>query len=131
MGTDPKILEELLSQTRKVGVEGVEVILTTPSQVDSARVRRAAADLAPAGASPAEMYEAACECATQAVAATLLLDGHKHPTGDRTVAGRLVRLAVADETDVLFGSDLTREALELCGMTPNPGKGEDGQDPPA
>ena len=130
MGTNRKVLDELLSQTRTVGMPGgSEIVLTTPTQSALAGVRNASAELDLTDANAT--YAGLCHVATLAVAATLILDGEAHPSGDEVVAGRLVRLAVDGEEDVLFASDLTRTALELCGVLEPGRKGEGGESPPA
>ena len=133
MGTDKQTLDELLSQTRSVGLAGCEIILTTPSQEACARVRHAAFGKTAGGlAMPEDVYGTVSRVAVLAVAATLIVGDEVHPSGNEVQAARLVRLAVADDADVLFGSDLTRTALELCGVFPKPkAEGEGSEDPPA
>ena len=137
MGTDKTTLDELLGQRRTVGVAGCEIVLTTPSQEACAEVRRVAFGQTRGGlAMPEDVYGTVSEVAVLAVAATLVVGDEVHPSGDRMQAARLVRLAVGDAADVLFGSDLTKTALELCGVMPAPkakgkGKAEGKGDPPA
>ena len=80
----------------------------------------------------AAFFEASCEVATLAVAATLIKEGERHPSGDRADAGRLVRLALAEAgkgADVMT-LPLVAAALELCGFVPGAeGEGEEGGPP--
>lgn len=140
--TDRQVLDELLSDVRVAGVQGAEVLLTTPGQEAAAQVRALAMEAAPPdskGKEPgaAELrryYAAASELAVCAVAATLIVGDEKHPSGDRVQASRLVKVATGDGVGVL-GTDLAKKALELCGLMPEDAEqdaaGEDGaQDPP-
>ena len=78
--------------------------------------------------------------ATEAVAATLIVEGEDAPSGDRVQAGRLVTAAAQVEGEggklaSLVSLDLVREAMALCGVRLLPGGEEEGEDggeaPPA
>ena len=77
------------------------------------------------------LFEASCAVATKAVAATLIVEGERHPSGDEATAGRLVRhaLAVAGKGADVLTLPLTAAALELCGFSPDLGATEEGGPP--
>ena len=153
--TDRRVLDELLSHRRIAGVEGCEIVLTTPAQDAAARVRGmamahgemevdAAKRAAPRGKRKRPepdmdayraMYASASALAVAAVAATLIVGDEVHPSGDEVQAGRLVARATGAGMDVL-GTDLAVKAMELCGLSPvakeGDAAGEGGDaDPPA
>ena len=141
-GTDPKSLEELLSDTRIVGVAGVEIVLGLPTNESVADIRVQLARVSTQDTSVQGLVDASerfrewSKLATKVVAATLLIGDDPFPCCDERKAGQLItKLSVKGQPWEVFKTDLLQTALDLCGITLNMDKvqnteTEDNQDPP-
>ena len=130
-GTDKASLDDLLSDTRTIGVEGVEIVLGIPEHVNRIRLEKMTIDISEAmndeDRKRNEVPIMLVEMATLAVASTLLVGKSKRPCNDLKLAGQLLAKAEAGNAS-LNKSELARTALELCGIERK--KKEDAQDPP-